>query len=451
MENRSFIPLSYNALYYLYDCNNKEIYPCSKQEYDKYVDIIKRNCSAECFSINDKEFLEGNDRGEYSFPEVSEKHVLASLSTVSHITLEITENCNMQCVYCCYGSLYKDERSHRIANKTEILNRLKTLLLLRKEINNFADLRISFYGGEPLLCFDIIKACVELSRNILPNVNLSFGMTTNGLLLKNHIAYLTANRFSIMISLDGNRRNNEYRVLKDGSESFDRVVESIDYVYCNYPIYFKENVRFSCVLHNKNHLLETLDFFSKWDKTPLFSLVTSSNAQNRDAFFTALTERKKYTKEELSVLSSKYPEAYNSYHLNKSLIVSKWQSDCDEMCLHPMVETKKYPGKSCFLFANKVFVTLDGAFYPCEKISRKYKFGIIENGKFLISQKQINDYYGKIQKNFEGKCKMCYKRFSCSVCFFAEDEEVEKGDCFCSSMKALEEINKLIGIGNETH
>lgn len=441
------IPIHHDSLYYLYNCANKEIQPCSKQEYNTCLDYLQlegENNSSEKKDVNDLSFAADNKFEKFQYSDVTKEMALRSLSNVDHITLELTEKCNMQCVYCCYGKLYKDERSHVVSSKNSIVNNLRTLLDLRRNSNNLSDLRISFYGGEPLLYFDVIKECVELSRNILPDVNLSFGMTTNGLLLKKYIDFLVANKFSILISLDGNRRNNEYRILKDGTASFNQVVNNVEYIFKKHPDYFINCVNFSTVLHNKSNILEALDFFSHWKKIPHFSLVTTSNAQNKDAFFNALTERKEYSKDELAIIEKNYPDVFSSFHLNKSLIISKWQNDGIENC-SPVFEDKRlYPGKSCFLFSNRVFVTLDGTLYPCEKISRKFKFGKLKEGVITIYKKRINNYYSSIQKLFDKNCLKCYKRYSCSSCFFAEEEDIKNRICFCDHSKAIEGIKKQI-------
>ena len=63
---------------------------------------------------------------------------------------------------------------------------------------------ISFYGGEPLLAFDLIQDCVEYSKREAEGRRVDFHFTTNGTLLtEEKLPFLVENQFSILISLDG--------------------------------------------------------------------------------------------------------------------------------------------------------------------------------------------------------------------------------------------------------
>jgi len=73
-------------------------------------------------------------------------------------------------------------------------------------------------------------------------------MTTNAVLLDKYMAFLVENEFEMLISLDGNRYNDSYRMFKTGKTSFDKVVANVDRLYTKYPSYFKDKVNFNSVL-----------------------------------------------------------------------------------------------------------------------------------------------------------------------------------------------------------
>lgn len=79
-------------------------------------------------------------------------------------------------------------------------------------------------------------------------------MTTNGLLLNNHLDYLVEKKFNLWISLDGNKKDNSYRVDQHGRDSHKRVVENSKLLQLKYPEYFKKYVNFNSVLHNRNNV-----------------------------------------------------------------------------------------------------------------------------------------------------------------------------------------------------
>ncbi|MCS2246534.1 hypothetical protein NXX33_00975 [Bacteroides fragilis] len=81
--------------------------------------------------------------------------------------------------------------------------------------------------------------------------------------------FLKDNDFYLLISLDGDKENNGYRVDKVNENSFDRIVANIDGLRNRYPDYFITNVDFNAVLHNKNSVESIYRFFKyKYNKIP---------------------------------------------------------------------------------------------------------------------------------------------------------------------------------------
>ena len=174
---------------------NKELIPCNENVYEYFlnndVEQIDSKSSSELrhfASMLDENFSVCS-KTIYKYDVVSRKDLLRSVGNVTHIVLEITEQCNLCCVYCCYGRLFKKSQHGKFGEKKAIIGYLKTFLSVRNKFENKAPLRITFYGGEALLRFDIITECVDLAKSMLPNTELSFGMTTNGMLLDKYIDY----------------------------------------------------------------------------------------------------------------------------------------------------------------------------------------------------------------------------------------------------------------------
>lgn len=113
----------------------------------------------------------------------------------SSFTITVTEKCNFNCSYCYQkkGRGYKDFKT--LERALEFFTRF------------FAeDCSISFYGGEPLLAFDIIKYAVDYLEKNSRNKNRSFhySFTTNGSLINEEvIRFLNQHKFSILLSFDG--------------------------------------------------------------------------------------------------------------------------------------------------------------------------------------------------------------------------------------------------------
>ena len=458
MESK-YIPVQNGGLYYIFDSLNSWLYPCSKAIYDIFVcnslqKIIQMNNLDDAQSelaVFMNLLLSGSNQGRYtllSYPTFSRKDIELSLANTPNIVLELTRKCNLSCVYCCYGKLYKQAKHVRRGSNDYVVSFLQSLLSLRVTYHVMADFRISFYGGEPLLCMDVIKECVNLAQRMMPDVKISYGITTNGLLLNKYMEYLVENDFHILVSLDGNKENNQYRIYKNGKESFDDVVRNVQVLYLRYPLFFKNNVDFSTVLHGKSNYIDAIDFFAKWDKIPLFSQVTKENIKRKLGKKQEIFCMHDYSKEEIASFVRQYPKEYSILFPTAKGQCCLWQRNrqISVQALNEVIYDNYniFPTGGCTLFVSKVFITEDGRIYLCEKSSRKFAFGKIHKGKLTVYLKRINTYYADMHRRFKTACLGCYKSARCENCFFAECENISSRKCFFSKEQAIAELQEMM-------
>ena len=90
------------------------------------------------------------------------------------------------------------------------------------------NLELDFFGGEPLMNFDVVKQVVEYAREQekLHNKNFRFTITTNGLLLDDEkIDFINREMSNVVLSLDGRKEVNDLlRVTPNGKGSYDVIV-----------------------------------------------------------------------------------------------------------------------------------------------------------------------------------------------------------------------------------
>ena len=90
------------------------------------------------------------------------------------------------------------------------------------------NLEVDFFGGEPLMNFDVVKQIVEYARSKEKEwgKHFSFTITTNGILLNDeNIAYINKEMKNVVLSIDGRREvNDRMRVRVDGSGCYDKIV-----------------------------------------------------------------------------------------------------------------------------------------------------------------------------------------------------------------------------------
>ena len=134
-----------------------------------------------------------------------------------------TEECNFRCVYC-----YENFKIKKMDDK--VIEGIKNLILARSK--TLKNLEINWFGGEPMLAYDVIKDIMEYSKylSIRYNFKLTSSMTTNGSLLtikKFKELYELYVRW-FQISFDGDKDNhNKFRITREKTDTFDIIYNNI--------------------------------------------------------------------------------------------------------------------------------------------------------------------------------------------------------------------------------
>lgn len=451
----NYIPLFCEELYFVLDTTNRYLYPCTQRIYNYFVSYDKKQLKdkSECdeeLSAFLSMLIDVENNVKYApikYDEVTRKDVLLSLARVPHITLEITRKCNLACVYCCNGKLYKQSQPVVDETKIDVVVYLRSLLKLRKQYGVKTNLRISFYGGEPLLKMDTIKACVTLVSSMDLGCEVSFGMTTNGMLLNKYADYLVEHDFRVMVSLDGDKRDNGYRVSREGKESFERVLSNIEKLRIKYPSFFESNVEFSTVLHGRNNFISAVDFFSKWNKIPILSQIVDNGRKKHVGAQCDVWNLHAYTSEEIEDFRKRYPNASKVLLASNNMVNDLWKKNFhDPLCVIDRLLYKNTDLRlgNCFLFSTRVFISTSGELYLCEKSSRNFKFGKVHKDVLYIYLKRINGYYKDIGNILNSHCLSCYKNDRCECCYFAEKETITQNKCFYSREQAINDFHNTI-------
>lgn len=464
-----FIPFkTFNHLY-IYDMINGNIILCSPLTFELYSFMFQKHINhieygmllnnekfkeyskeniheAICVVNKQIDYIENNTNLELQhFGVIRKEDILKSLGETKQIVLEVTRSCNLQCVYCCYGSLYKKEKLIKLENKQSLqLDYLRYLLKLGEEVGR-KKLIISFYGGEPLLNMKSIEAIVaEVSKYSL---EIKYTITTNGVLLNRYIDFLVEHNFTVYVSSDGNAYNNSYRVFSNGQESFTQIENNIKWVQERYPSFFDKNIVFLSVLHNRNDIITVNKYFSSFNKETNFSNLSRHNVRKDKLNVIRMMQHEgEYKQDEKEYIKAKYPVLYKEqFDLERILRIKYLSYKIHSNTIGLVANQRKYyPGQTCYLFQNRVFVTLDGFLLPCEHILRKYSLGRIVNGKIRVYTNKVNRLYTKIANSFMNSCDSCIDKFHCNRCFFQSDNICEDMTCFNYLEKAQQELKYLV-------
>lgn len=187
---------------------------------------------------------------------------------LSNLILILTEDCNLRCKYCIYSGNYTNQRSHGSTMMTPetakvALDNYRRQLETLQEKNVNITATIGFYGGEPLLNYDVIRFAIPYAKTLF-NDNVVFHITTNAILLsKEIIDFFVENDVHLMISLNGNKdENDRLRVFPGGSGTFDIIYSKIDYIHREFPDYYQRNFTLSATFDPGTKLDALESFFN---------------------------------------------------------------------------------------------------------------------------------------------------------------------------------------------
>jgi uncharacterized protein len=155
-------------------------------------------------------------------------HALHEKIPLHTLVLQVTEACNLSCDYCYYQKNQGSPDSGRKMTPA-VARRSIDFLLARSE--NAKILTLVFFGGEPLLNFDLISDAVEYAgeKGAQQNKRFNFAVTTNGTLLTQPIIdFLAEKQVSVTVSMDGDAKNhNQHRRFLNGDPSYQVVFPKI--------------------------------------------------------------------------------------------------------------------------------------------------------------------------------------------------------------------------------
>lgn len=437
MDSTIFFRTSKNKNNYIYDFNNKLfllVHPIFNLLLDKKKNSILEKTHVD-FLYYKKKYDYLKNKGwfrNYDFQKnisylLTSNDIEKSVQEVNQLTIEVTESCNLDCLYCGYGNYY--DNYFKRSNKKIDFNNVKLLIDFLFESffsnsirRNNKFLYISFYGGEPLLNFPLIKKTVQyVQKKNTEDLKMKFSITTNGTLLNKYINFLIDNNFELLISLDGSKDNNFYRKTKNGKESYNIIKKNIDLIKNKHPNYFKTNVNFNAVLHNKNSVDSIYSFFKdKYEKIPHISELKSSGIKDYKLFNSINNQMEK------SIAGSTNKSILiNDLFINipffksLSLFINQYSDSKLENMFNVFNTERTYiPTGTCIPFSKKIFLTSNKLILPCEIVGQEFHLGIINNGKVEINYDNIASKLNHLFNEVRNQCNSCYFQKSCVQCIF---------------------------------
>lgn len=353
------------------------------------------------------------------------RHIYSDLETyhlnenIAQMALQVTQQCNFRCAYCTYSaSDFEFQREHS-SKRMSVETALSAVDFFAERCGNQERPTIGFYGGEPLLEFPLIQRVTEYAEEKLYAKDLKFSVTTNASLLTVEIArFLSEHNFTVTISLDGSPETHDRsrRFASNGRGSFSVIRNNLEIVKKQCPEFkFAFNTvidpRYPC--ESLHGLFSQDEFFREAQMTSSliddqFSVEktvpgeTFMQQSNRHEFKGYLAYRGVYDRKKASnVACEALSEIFHTFKSNMKPTVS--------------LPDAVAPGGPCIPGQQRLFVSVDGGLYPCERVSETSPAMNIGNLRDGFDFEKVDRLLNIAQDTAED-CKNCWAFRHCTLC-----------------------------------
>lgn len=343
-------------------------------------------------------------------------------TVVKALCLHIAHDCNLACKYCFAEE--GEYHGRRSVMSYEVGK--KALDFLVKNSGNRVNLEVDFFGGEPLMNWQVVKDLVAYGRSLEEpfHKKFRFTLTTNGVLLNDEILeFVNQEMANIVLSIDGRKEVHDYmRPHRGGQGSYDEIVPKYIKVaesrgQMNYY------VRGTFTHHNLDFSKDVLHLADLGFKQISVEPVVADEKEDY-----AIKE------EDLPIVLEQYDE------LAKEIIQRKKAGQGFNF-FHFMIDLEGGPCvakrlSGCGSGTEYLAVTPWGDFYPCHQFvgMEQFLMGNVDEG---VVNTSIRDEFKNCNVYAKEKCKNCFAKFYCS------------GGCAANSYNFHGSINDAYDIGCE--
>lgn len=345
-------------------------------------------------------------------------------SVVKALCLHIAHDCNLACKYCFAG---KGEYYGEKALMSFEVGKA-ALDFLIKNSGTRKNLEVDFFGGEPLLNFEVVKKLVAYGREQEKKYgkNFRFTLTTNGILLDDEVMEFANREMSnVVLSLDGRKEvHDRLRTTRNGKGSYDIILPKFKKMA---DLRGQKNyyIRGTYTHYNTDFSKDILHMADLGFKEISIEPVVASPSEPY-----ALTEED-------------VPKLCEQYEILAAEMLKRQKNGNGFTFFHYMIDLEKGPCiikrlSGCGVGTEYLAVTPTGDLYPCHQF--------VGNEKFLIG----NVFDGITNTELRDNFKLCnvYAKKDCANCFA---HLYCGGGCAANSYHASGDINGTYKIGCDLH
>lgn len=343
-------------------------------------------------------------------------------NVVKALCLHVAHTCNLNCSYCfaSQGKYNGDRALMSFETGKQAFDFLIANSGTRK------NLEVDFFGGEPLMNWDVVKKLVAYARSVEKehNKNFRFTLTTNGMLVDDEVIDFANKEMSnVVLSLDGRKEvNDHFRVDYKGKGSYDTIVPKFQRFvekrggkdYYMRGTFTHNNVDFT------NDILHMADLgFTELSMEPVVCPPGDPYALTDDDL----------------------PKLKEQYEILAKEMIKRKQAGNGFTFYHYMIDLDNGPCiykriTGCGSGTEYMAVTPWGDLYPCHQFvgDHKYLLGNVWTG---VTRKEVQDEFRSCNAYARKECRDCWAKLYCS------------GGCAANSYHATGSINGVYEYGCE--
>lgn len=343
-------------------------------------------------------------------------------TVVKALCLHIAHDCNLACRYC----FAEEGEYHGRKALMSLEVGKKALDFLIANSGKRKNLEVDFFGGEPLMNWEVVKELVRYGRSKEKEFdkNFRFTLTTNGVLLNDEVMeFVNEEMANVVLSLDGRKEvNDRMRPFRNGKGSYDLIVPKFQKLAesRNQTNYY---VRGTFTHDNLDFAEDAIHFadlgFEQMSIEPVVGNDDEKYAIREEDLPKIMKEYDKLAKE--FIKRKKEGRGFNFFHF----MIDLEQGPC---------VAKRLSG--CGSGTEYLAVTPWGDLYPCHQFVGQEEFllGNVDDG---ITRPDICDEFKMCNVYAKDKCQNCFAKYYCS------------GGCAANSYKFHGSITDAYDIGCE--
>ena len=404
----------------MYENNDTEkIIEVILEKYKGREDVTREDI-LDCISDIEELRADGKLFSEDTFEPMAGDLKKKSAGIVKALCLHIAHSCNLNCSYC-FASQGK-YHGERALMSFEVGKQAFDFLIANSGTRR--NLEVDFFGGEPLMNFDVVKQLVAYARSIEKQhgKNFRFTLTTNGMLIDDDVIDFANREMSnVVLSLDGRKEvHDRFRVDYAGNGSWERIVPK-----------FQKLVK---ARGGKNYYMRGTfthanpDFIE--DIKEMLRL--GFNELSMEPVVCAPDDPSALTEEDFAIVCDGYEKL-------AELMLERRRAGNPFTFYHYMIDLKGGPCiykriSGCGSGTEYMAVTPTGELYPCHQFvgETEFKLGDVWNG---VTNTAKQNEFGDCNVYTREECKNCWARLYCS------------GGCAANAYHATGSVNGVYEYG----